>query len=837
MRGGLSEKREALLTLKIYLVLRLLVRLAHRFPIVIVVLCLTFLVASLLLARENLQVVSERAAMLHPENRYRILAEKYEREFAGAEDLVVVVSGGSAEERQDYVDQLLLSLDGNPLYRDVWARTELDYFRQRALYYLSIQQLKELTQRQPGQEMARRVVQQVLQALEQGRPLELDLRPAEVPETWKPLLTTQRFRYNQLTGHPIHLVLIRPSLDFVASLEDLRVQLRRLQPTFPHLSLGVTGKLAVQADELASAQADSKRATTISCILIFFLFSLSFSSITRPLLAFSSLLCGVGWTLGWITLFIGHLNLLTVTFASILVGLGIDFGIHFLLGYEEQRAMGLTSLRAMEHCMRRAGVENCLGAFTAALAFGAICFTDFLAIAELGAITAVGILLCFLAMVTLFPALIFIHDRCFHPKFLRLGPGWASLLDRVETWMTHWPRLVLSLALLFTCWAGWRASEVGFDYNLLHLQDPELNSVQTEVRLMSAGRGVLAAMSLAPSEKEARIRVREFAKLPSVARVESLLQLLPEEPERKRPLVQKALLRLRGAQPVDLKSAFLDERPRLEKLAELRGPGPLTDAAKEGERQLRDQAQFWRQLLHSQKSEPAELEDLPPSLRLRGLGRSGLLALRIYPKADLWDHDAMTQFVQEVHSVDPEAGGVPISIYFHTLELKRAFESSGWTALSAITLILLVYFRNLAHTVLALLPKLVGIIWMLAIMNVCGVDFNPVNFVALPMILGIGLIFGVHVVHSMIENPQATLFRQSTGPAVALSGLTTIIGFATLLGANHRGVASFGFVMTVGVAANLITSLFLLPCLMRWLAQGRASRPIHHKPEPAGDDL
>jgi len=830
----MSKEREAVRTLKIYLVLRLFVRLAHRFPIAVVVLCLSFLVASLLVARESLQVVSERSAMLHPENRFRILAEKYEREFAGAEDLVVVATGGTTAERQDFVDQLLSSLEGNSLYRDVWARTELDYFRQRALFYLTPKQLNELSHRQPGQEMARRVVQQVLQALEQGRPLELDLRPAEVPEAWRPLLSAQRYRYNQLTGHPIHLVLIRPNLDYVATLEDLRAQLRRLQPTFPQLSFGVTGKLAVQSDELASAQADSARATTISCLFILLLFSLSFSSIARPLLAFSCLLTGVGWTLGWITVFIGHLNLLTVTFASILVGLGIDFGIHFLLGYEEQRARGLAPLRAMEHCMRRAGVENCLGAVTAALAFGAICFTDFLAIAELGAITAVGILLCFLAMVTLFPALIFLHDRCFHPKFLRMGPGWASLLDGLERRMMNWPGLVLSLALIFTCWAGWRASGVGFDYNLLHLQDPKLNSVQTEVRLMSAGRGVLAAMSLAPSEKEARRMVREFSRLPSVARVESLLQLLPEEAERKKPLVKQALARLRNAPPLDLKSAFLNERGRLEKLADRRGPGPLRDAAKEGERQLREQARFWGQLLRSQKSEPARLEELPESLRFRGLGRSGLLALRIYPKADLWDHDAMTQFVREVHSVDPEAGGVPISIYFHTLELKRAFESSGWNALAAITVILLLYFRNLSHTVLALLPKLVGILWMLAVMNLCGVDFNPVNFVALPMILGIGLIFGVHVVHSILENPQAPLFRQSTGPAVALSGLTTIIGFATLLGANHRGVASFGFVMAVGVAANLMTSLFLLPCLMRWLG---SRRPTRHKPEPSDDDL
>ena len=109
---------------------------------------------------------------------------------------------------------------------------------------------------------------------------------------------------------------------------------------------------------------------------------------------------------------------------------------------------------------------------------------------------------------------------------------------------------------------------------------------------------------------------------------------------------------------------------------------------------------------------------------------------------------------------------------------------------------------------------------MLAAMKVCGIEFNPVNFVGLPMILGIGLVFGVHIVHALLENPRAGLFSQATGPAVAPSALTTIGGFATLIGASHRGIASLGFVMTVGVGANLLASIVVLPCLMCCLKSG-----------------
>lgn len=780
---------------------------ACRQPIAMLVLGIALFVASLGLARTRLTLQTERSSMLHPRDRYRILAEAHEKEFGASDDFVVLISGGQSIDREHCVAQLLSRLEGQPLFLDVWGRTDLQPFRRRALYYLTEPQLQQLAQNQGDGELPRRWFKEVGLALKQGRPLQLDLLPAQVPEAGRSLLGSDRFRYNSLAGQQCHLVLVRPGQDVVASLRALRAQLPPLQRAHPQLFLGLTGKLVIQADELQCARRDSKVSTVQSCVLILALFALSFSGWIRPLAAFLVLLIGVGWTIGWIVLCIGHLNLLTITFASILVSLGIDFGVHLVLAYEEQRSRGVACGQALQNTMRKAGVENGLGALTSALAFAAICFTDFLAIAELGAIAAAGILLCFLAMVTLFPALLVLEDRYLAPRFDRCLPTWSAWLSRLEgLWLSR-PGWVLGVVLLMTPWAGWQASQVGFDHNLLHLQDHRLESIRGELQLLGSNRGALFALSLAANEADARQLTQRFQRLSSVSHVDSVLQLLPEQASRKQPLVERVLKARHAPAQAELARRF---SPQIRGLVQLYGPGPVSDVA----HQLEEQLQPWKDLLQSQQAQPMTLSQLPASIRLRGVGRTGKLALRIYPRADLWDRQAMATFVREVQSVDPDAGGVALSIFYHLQELKRAFSESGWAALGAISLMLLLYFRSLKLALLALFPKLLGIVWMLASMKVCGIEFNPVNFVGLPMILGIGLIFGVHIVHALLEDPRAGLFAQATGPAVALSALTTIGGFATLIGASHRGIASLGFVMTVGVAANLLASIVVLPCLM-----------------------
>jgi predicted RND superfamily exporter protein len=210
---------------------------------------------------------------------------------------------------------------------------------------------------------------------------------------------------------------------------------------------------------------------------------------------------------------------------------------------------------------------------------------------------------------------------------------------------------------------------------------------------------------------------------------------------------------------------------------------------------------------------PDLLDQLPGPLKVRSVGRSGSLAIRIFPRGDAWEREPLERFVRQLQAVDPEITGTPVLIYYYLEELRHAYNVSGRNALIVICVLLLVHFRSVKRASLALFPKLLGIIWMLGVMGTLGIDFNAANFMALPLTLGIGLIFGVHVLQ---QSDQArSLFQGSTGPAILLSALTTIIGFATLLAASHRGVASLGLVMAVGVGANLVTSVVVLPALLQ----------------------
>jgi len=211
------------------------------------------------------------------------------------------------------------------------------------------------------------------------------------------------------------------------------------------------------------------------------------------------------------------------------------------------------------------------------------------------------------------------------------------------------------------------------------------------------------------------------------------------------------------------------------------------------------------------------LQDLPESLRSRGLGKTGKIMLRIFPRHSPWEREPLERFVSDLQKVDPKVIGTPVMTFHHTEALRRAYEVSGWYAFGVICVLLALHFRNLSDCLLALMPKVVGIIWILGLMAQYGINFNPANFMTLPLVLGIGLVFGIHILQRFKEENQPAMFACSTGAAIVLDALTNVAGFGALMAAHHRGIASLGFVMTVGTLTNLVTALIVLPCLLQVL--------------------
>jgi hopanoid biosynthesis associated RND transporter like protein HpnN len=671
--------------------------------------------------------------------------------------------------------------------------------------------------------------------------------------------------YNQLADGRTFMVVALPkdrsgsiSAD-VSALRELHSVAASVRRSFPEVTLMVTGEPAINTEEMLEALGDAKRCTLVALAGTSLLLVIGFGRLSRPLCAVLSLLMGLGWSLGLAALTIGQLNLLTVHFLTLLTGLGINFGIFFLSQFQTERCQGRTAPEAISSCLKEARHQG-VGAVTTAVAFFSLQFTSFRAAAELGWITGAGVLLCYVSTLLMLPAMLTLLEGerpCLgHPAYGQWFAPW-------EQWLRQRPRAVSLVCLLLTLLSGLSLGRIPFDYNLLHMQSPDAEAIRVEAYLQKIGYSTLYAISLAPNAEEARRRTAVLEKLPLVSRVESVLSLEPRNLEAKRPLVE-ALVKLGPKlqlppKPVPLSAfslletynSYLMLRPRLlelarqlqepalvplmvrlEKVMDPANPGPLAAGLQAYQKDLLLELKRQLSFLREQRAEvPDLLAMVPPELRARSLSPRGTICLRIFPKENCWEREPLGRFVSQLQEVDADLTGTPVLIFSYLELLRSAYSVSGRQAFMVITLLLLLHYRSFKCTLLALTPKLVAVIWMFGGMALLGASFNAANFLALPLTLGIGLLFGMESLRMCQSGtPMAT---QSAGFAIALSGLTTVVGFSALMEAQHRGVASFGLLMSLGVGLNLLTSLLMLPALTAWSGfRGPKSGP----PEPPSGD-
>jgi predicted RND superfamily exporter protein len=211
------------------------------------------------------------------------------------------------------------------------------------------------------------------------------------------------------------------------------------------------------------------------------------------------------------------------------------------------------------------------------------------------------------------------------------------------------------------------------------------------------------------------------------------------------------------------------------------------------------------------------VEDLPETIRKRFLGATGKYLVQAYPREDVWQREAQRRFVAELRTVDDTVTGTPVQLYEYTTLLKQSYqEAAGW-ALLAIVILVFIHFRSAASVVPSLMPVTIGALWMIGIMGLFEEDFNPANIMTLPLIIGIGVTNGIHILNRFAEEQNPSVLARSTGKAVIVSGLSTIAGFGSLIVAQHRGIESLGFVMAVGSATCMIAGVTILPAVLNLL--------------------
>ena len=887
--------------------LRRLVRLSCRRPVVTTVISLLLAVAGATYTVRTLTFGTSGRDLLPRDAGYIVRYNQYAQEFGELEDIVIVIEARTFEAAKAYAARLVHELRNSPIkFPRVTYRVDPQRFEGRHLLYLPTEQLKEVRDRIfdyqefmesfAGDPSLARLVEGANAAmasafvsnlfdlgLEKGggentKFLQVVLeqigdrldRPMPYRSPWGTLFSLgerpPEAGYFLSEDKSLLFALVEtPKSDkgsFMGNrraIEVIRGVIADLKPDFPNVQAGVTGGPTLSNDEMVAAFEDSSVATVLAFALTLLVMLLAFWRVGKPLLMLGVLAVTLCWSMGIITLTVGHLTIFSVMFISIVIGIGIDYGIYFLFWYEEEIFLGRNLKEALQLTAARTGPGMLIGALTAGVTFYVLMLTDFRGIQELGFIAGTAILMAWLGMMTLFPALLAIVDshhaarpRNQAPRAHALERMHVPVLDRI----TGYPKTVLIVAGLGTLASLVAIPWITFDYNLLNLQAKGTESVVWEKRILAAtGRSGFNGLASAKTLEELRRKQEAFEKLPSVSDVDSVLRVIPDNQAEKIAIVKTfepivSPVRVGRSSPVDidrLLRALGELERRLDIFATEGGdklPADLKDLRaktkalikklRTADREVAEpalthlQSKLYRDftskffdLQRNLNPRPVGLADVPEELQRKFIGSRGDFLIQIHPRVDIWEREGARTFVQELRSVDPNVTGAPIITYEAIGYMERAYYQGTLYAFVAVGVLSFLMIRRVRETLLALLPLVLALLWTIGLMRVFGIQFNMANVWGLPLIIGAASEFGLNVMLRYLEGRDhgGPLVARSTVMGVALSGVSTMVGFGSLLIARHQGIYSLGLLLTLGSACGLFAALVVLPVILRLITK------------------
>jgi hopanoid biosynthesis associated RND transporter like protein HpnN len=850
--------------------------------------------ASALLTATRLGFHTSRLDLLNPKSSYNRLWLDYVAEFGDEDDSVVVFQAADSKKMLAAIDDLAAQTAREKRYfHSVFHRVDLTKLRAKGLYYLTPQQLTamrgfvdELAPVIAGQWSSLKPGNLVLQAAAQYREAAAGgaetvqiarqrllgvlgsmahaLDGTDYQSPWPPMpqaaaagvdsaLTSDAPRYLLAENGRLGFVLLRLRDQEGASqfdrgsrsIDELRKIIKQTAASHPGVRIGLTGLPIMENDEMRESATSMWQADALSLVGVSLVVIACFGGMRHPLLAAVAFLLALAWSFGYTTLVVGHLNILSAAFGAILIGIGMDFGIHYVARYAAFRNDGLDCEAALVESARCVGPGIVTGGITTAIAFFTVALTDFTGVVELGIISGGGVLLCIVAAMLILPAMVKLVDR--RREFVHVPQPLP--VDRWLAPLGNWPGAVFLASLAATAAIAVGCWQLRYDHNLLHLQPAGMESVAIEEQLLSTSdQSLWYAVTLCQNREELLKKKQQFSKMPSVERVDEIVSLIPSDLEAKRPLIAEIDRRLADLPlqlpvlPIDSPAEFdralqqcagmlaadrsggavlqwVDQlRTQLRVLSEREASLRLGEFQQHSAGELLGRLQALRA---SANPQPPGVAELPPALVERFVGRTGKHQLRIYGRGNLWDMASLERFVQDVKRVDPQVTGKPLQTYYASRQMQQSYIHAACYALIAITIAIILDFGNLRDSLLALLPMALGVVIMFGLMGLFDIPLNAANMIVLPLLLGIGLDTGVHMVHDYRAQSGRYRISASTAVSVLITALTTIVGFGALMIASHRGLQSLGRVMTIGATACLATSLITLPALLTWLSRNR----------------
>ena len=674
---------------------------------------------------------------------------------------------------------------------------------------------------------------------------------------------------------PVEYEILMPVMDLVKEIE------KSIQADYPDVELGYTGDIPVQADEQIALSYDMLVPALIALAIILVLFVFSFGQLRSIVFIIAALAVGIILNYGFVGISTGQINMLTSLMAVLLIGLGVDYGIQIVTNFTAYRRNGHGPAQAMINTFAKAGMGVLLAALTTAIAFFVMALTGTKAFAQFGVVLGVGIIMCLLTMMFILPSLLiwFGKKDVSRARIPQINFGFLAKIGKFSDrhrCVTVIIAVVVTAGLLVSACVKNR-----LDYDLMGLEPQNMTSIIHYKKIMEKyDFNPFHSMVVCDSFDESRAIVDALEKEPLVAEVVSVTSFLPTEDAQLYRLAEIKQIRQmpprysEAAYTAADMDAFGYEVQRAEwniiEMGDLSvaGLGEINKIIKKRSSMIRENygaevggsgKEVFQRLINLVHSDPTEygkrlssldrhftvemdaiidemsavdrmisIDDVPDSFVNGFIDESGTKnMIVIYPVAGLMEtKESMERFNSAMTEIDPRITGTAQLI---TVWMEDASSSTIKAAIYifvAVLIFLLASFRNIKYTVLAIAPLIIGLVWMLGIYPLLGFKINIINIVVIPLVIGMGIDFGIHLAHRFqVEQDIHTVYTY-TGKAVFLSAFTTMIGFGSLaLIGKFPSMASVGVVLFFGIAACLAAALFVLPAL---LSIGKKKTQAHH---------
>lgn len=847
-------------------------QMARRGGAFVAVLFIAASVAAGWYAVKNLKVDTDTTNMLSSDLSFQEGARKLRSEFPQIRDeLSVIVRAPTLDEVDAYASLLYQRLTKRTdIITEVFSPTDESFFRENGLLFLTENELEkqltnltkaaglieklyydpsidtlfktlaendELAERSDlGGETLDRIYNDLAVTIENA------IASGNDPFSWRGVLVDGELP----KGGYLRIVNVTPITDFSRlkpiqpALEGMRAEIAILNQEFGGRAQAlITGTLALRGEELESVTRGIGFSFLCSFFLVSMLLVLAFRSIYVSALTIVSLIVTLTLTSAYAAWAFTELNLVSVAFTVLLVGLGLDFAIHLMLHVQEYRGRGLSRRVALNSTIKEVGGAMALAAPTTSLAFFSFLPTSFDGIAQLGAVAGAGVLIAFFVSVTFLPAALEISPP---PK-----PKPAS--GTVRSGFSIFDKISVPIAIVFTVIALVATillPKARFDADPMSLRSQASESVRAFNMLFdSPDTYPYRLTKLVSNQEEAKAVAEKANELDVVRSTRALTDFVPDNQDSKLELIDFAAgslafvitgepatsnsqpdgsgmraLRARLQDSVSEDSAYKTGRRRL--------ANALTIVEDRGELELLNRIEnqifrFWPELARSLRdqfnADYIDFDTLPSALSNRYLSKSGKWRVDMLPADDVRDPQKLENYVDRVEKAFPDISGSAIHSQKAGEVIAQSMIQASLLAVVVISVILLIFVQNPFTVLLILFPLSLAAILTIATGVIFDIPFNYANVIVLPLLMGIGIDSGIHLVMRQQKVGKSTdvasVYATATPRAVLFSALTTVASFGSLMLSDHHGTASMGQLLSIAIMYTLISTLIVLPALFR----------------------